>query len=75
MKNLFRKLVNFKSLVNASPFSLINSKFIKVGEDDNGYPITKVENGEPILDEVKMYELPYLKNEVDSLMIWLKDNR
>ena len=50
-------------------------KFIKVGEDDNGYPITKVENGEPILDEVKMYELPYLKNEVDSLMIWLKDNR
>ena len=33
MKNLFRKLVNFKSLLNASPFSLINSKFIKVGED------------------------------------------
>jgi ATP-dependent exoDNAse (exonuclease V) beta subunit len=50
-------------------------KFIKVGEDDNGYPITKVENGEPVLDEVKMYELDYLKDEVVSLMTWLKDNR
>ena len=50
-------------------------KFIKVGEDNNGYPITKVENGEPVLDEVKMYELDYLKDEVASLMMWLKDNK
>jgi len=48
-------------------------KFVKVGEDKNGYPITKVENGEPVLEEVKIYELPYLKDEVSSLMMWLKD--
>jgi len=48
-------------------------KFVKVGEDSNGYPITKVENGEPVLEEVKIYELPYLKDEVSSLMMWLKD--
>ena len=50
-------------------------KFVKVGEDSNGYPITKVENGEPVLEEVKIYELPYLKNEVSSLMMWLKNNK
>ena len=50
-------------------------KFVKVGEDTNGYPITKVMNGEPVLDEVKIYELPYLKDEVSSLMMWLKDKK
>ena len=50
-------------------------KFVKVGEDSNGYPITKVENGEPVLEEVKIYELPYLKDEVSSLMMWLKDKK
>jgi hypothetical protein len=46
-----------------------------VGEDSNGYPINEMINGEPILDEVKIYELPYLKDEVNSLMMWLKDNK
>jgi hypothetical protein len=50
-------------------------KFKTVGEDANGYPISKIVNGEPILDEVKIYELPYLKDEVNSLMMWLKDNK
>ena len=50
-------------------------KFVKVGEDSNGYPITKVENGEPVLEEVKIYELPYLKDEVSSLIMWLKDKQ
>ena len=43
--------------------------------DDNGYPVTKVMNGEPVIDEVKMYDLPYLKDEIRSLMMWLKDNK
>jgi len=50
-------------------------KFEKVGDDDNGYPITKIVNGEPSLEGIKMYELPYLKSEVTSLIMWLKDNK
>jgi len=50
-------------------------KFETVGEDSNGYPISKILNGEPVLKEVKIYELPYLKDEVASLMIWLKENK
>ncbi len=50
-------------------------KFQKVGEDDNGYPITKIVNGDPAIDEIKMYELPYLKDEVNSLIMWFKDNK
>ena len=49
--------------------------FEKEGEDKFGYPITKYnEQGEPIIKEIKMYELPYLKDEVNSLIMWLKDN-
>jgi len=50
-------------------------KFKQIGEDANGYPINEHYNGEPILDEIKMYEVPYLKDEVNSLMMWLKDNK
>jgi len=50
-------------------------KFKQIGEDANGYPINEHHNGEPILDEIKMYEVPYLKEEVDSIMMWLKDNK
>lgn len=50
-------------------------KFETEGEDDYGYPITKYINGEPVIKEIKMYELKYLKDEVDSLVMWLKDNR
>tara|TARA_Y100001937_G_scaffold128726_1_gene207332 strand:+ start:8524 stop:9348 length:825 start_codon:yes stop_codon:yes gene_type:complete len=49
-------------------------KFEKEGEDKYGYPINKVENGEPIIEDIKMYNLPYLKDEVTSLIMWLKDN-
>lgn len=50
-------------------------KFKQIGEDKNGYPINEHYNGEPILDEIKMYEVPYLKDEVNSLIMWLKDNK
>ena len=49
-------------------------KFEKEGEDKYGYPINKVENGEPVIEDIKMYNLPYLKDEVTSLIMWLKDN-
>ena len=49
--------------------------FEKEGENEFGYPISKYnEQGEPIIKEIKMYNLPYLKDEVDSLVMWLKDN-
>lgn len=49
-------------------------KFEEEGKDKYGYPITKYINNEPILKELKMYELPYLKDEVKSLIMWLKEN-
>ena len=49
--------------------------FEKEGDDKFGYPITKYnDQGEPIIKEIKIYELPYLKQEVQSLIMWLKDN-
>ena len=49
--------------------------FEKEGENKFGYPITKNnDQGEPIIKEIKMYNLPYLKDEIQSLIMWLKDN-
>jgi len=50
-------------------------KFKQVGEDKNGYPINESLNGEPVLDTIKLYELPYLLDEVTSLMMWIKENK
>ena len=47
-------------------------KFKQIGTDKNGYPINEHINGEPILEEIKMYDLPYLKNEVVNIINWLK---
>ena len=47
-------------------------KFKQLGEDKNGYPINEHVNGEPVLEEVIMYDLPYLKSEVISIINWLK---
>ena len=47
-------------------------KFKQIGEDKNGYPINEHINGEPVLDDIVMYDLPYLKNEVISIINWLK---
>jgi len=48
-------------------------KFKQIGVDKNGYPINEHVNGEPVLDEIKMYDLPYLKSEVISIINWLKN--
>jgi len=50
-------------------------KFKQIGEDKFGYPINeRNDQGEPIIEEIKMYNLPYLKDEINSLVMWLKDN-
>ena len=49
--------------------------FEKEGENEYGYPITKYnDQGEPIIKNLKMYDLPYMKSEVRSLIMWIKDN-
>ncbi len=48
-------------------------KFKQIGEDKNGYPINEHINGEPVLEDIKMYDLPYLKSEVISMINWLKN--
>ncbi len=50
-------------------------KFKIAGTNKNGYPITELENGEPVVDEIKVYKLQYLKDEVRSIIMWLKDNK
>ncbi|NQY43342.1 MAG: PD-(D/E)XK nuclease family protein [Legionellales bacterium] len=47
-------------------------KFKQTGVDDYGYPITLYQDGEPVIDEIVFYELPYLKAEVLELIKWLK---
>jgi hypothetical protein len=48
--------------------------FEEEGKDKHGYPITKYIDNEPVVKEIIIYELPYLKSEVQSLIMWLKDN-
>jgi hypothetical protein len=48
-------------------------KFVQVGEDANGYPINEHVNGEPVIEDIVFYKLPYLKDEVNSIVMWLKD--
>jgi len=50
--------------------------FEQEGEDEFGYPIyKKLSNGDPVVKEVIQMEVPYLKEEVMSIIFWLKDNR
>ena len=50
-------------------------KFESDGDDEYGYPITRLVNGDPVIKEIKMYNLPYLKDEVRSMIMWLKDRQ
>lgn len=50
--------------------------FEEEGKDEFGYPITKYSpEGDPIVKEVVPIEIPYLKDEVISIVNWLYDNR
>ena len=46
------------------------------GTDEYGYPITRYSsNGDPVVKEVIQMEVPYLADEVISIINWLYDNR
>lgn len=50
--------------------------FEEVDKDKFGNPITALDtNGDPIVKDIVQYDLPYLKQEIISLMHWLEDNR
>ena len=51
-------------------------QFEEEGKDDYGYPITKyTDKGDPIVKEVVQIPVPYLKDEVISIIHYLTDNR
>ena len=61
--------------LKAGKLTIQHVSFEKEKDDEYGYPINKYDsNGEPIIKEIKMYDLPYLKDEITSLVMWLKDN-
>jgi hypothetical protein len=44
-------------------------------KDEFGYPVSKLNaDGEPIIKEIIPYDLPYLKDEVLSIMMYYKEN-
>jgi hypothetical protein len=50
--------------------------FEEVDKDKFGNPITALDtNGDPVVLDIVVYDLKYLKNEVISLLHWLEDNR
>lgn len=50
--------------------------FENVGEDKFGNPITALDsNGDPIVQDIVQYDLPYMKQEIITLVHWLEDNR
>lgn len=49
--------------------------FKKVGTDKYDNPIYERDsNGDPIIDDVEVYDLPYLKEEVIEIINWIKNN-
>ena len=43
--------------------------------DEFGYPIVKVDvEGNPVIRDIEVYEMPYLKEEVISVLKWAKEN-
>lgn len=61
--------------LSVGKLTLQHVKFSQIGNDKNGYPIIEYSNGEPVIEDIVFYELPYLKDEVSSLMHWLKDRK
>lgn len=50
--------------------------FDEVDKDKFGNPITALDtNGDPIVKDIVQYDLPFMKQEVISILHWLEDNR
>lgn len=55
--------------------SIHHVMFEQAGTDANGYPINTHINGEPVVQDVVIYDMPYLKDEVLSLVHWIQNNK
>tara|TARA_R110002020_G_scaffold36503_3_gene109759 strand:- start:3406 stop:4236 length:831 start_codon:yes stop_codon:yes gene_type:complete len=49
-------------------------KFKQEGKNEYGYPINEFIDGEPVVDDIKMHKLSYLKDEVKNIIEWLSKN-
>jgi hypothetical protein len=61
--------------LSAGKLALDHVSFVEDGKDQYGYPVHKVENGEPVVKEVKTFNVPYMKSEVVAIINWLAENK
>lgn len=61
--------------LTAGTLELDHVIFEEEGKDANGYPIHKLVNGEPVVKEVKVFKVPYMKSEVVAIINYLNENR
>ena len=67
-------ILKHNTTLKPGTLTLQHVTFEKEGDDEHGYPISKYdENGEPIIKEIIPYVVPYMKEEVLSMINWLKE--
>ena len=69
-------IIKHNPKLRAGSMYIHHVQFEEEGKDDYGYPITKyTKEGDPILKNLIQIPVPYLKDEVISLIHYLHDNR
>lgn len=67
-------ILKHNPMLTPGKLTLQHVLFEKEGVNEYGYPITKyTKEGDPMVKEVIKYEVPYLKEEVLTMINWLKD--
>jgi len=69
-------IIKHNPKLRPGPMYIHHVQFEEEGKDEHGYPITKyTEQGDPVLKNLVQIPVPYLKDEVISLIHYLHDNR
>jgi len=69
-------ILKHNSKLRPGSMFIYHVQFDEEGKDEYGYPITKyTKEGDPIVTDVLQIPVPYLKDEVISLIHHLKDNK
>lgn len=68
-------ILKHNPLLKPGPMTLNYVTFEIESEDQFGYPIMKLENGEPILKGEEKIEVPYMKREVELMFDFIKRKR
>jgi hypothetical protein len=61
--------------LKAGKLTLHHIIFEEAGRDEYDYPIMHMVDGKPVVKEIVPYDVPYLKQEITTLINWLKTNR